>query len=78
MWWEHTTVTLLGVSFGTYRRRRRNVVMERRGYLPLRRRGDVRMRRHCYVLLRGCHDVTVRRRGDIRLRRPGGVPPRCR
>ena len=78
MWWKRTAVTLLSVSFGTYRRRRRNVVMERRGYLPLRRRGDVQMRGHCYVLLRCRHDVPIRRRGDVPLRRPGGVPPRCR
>ena len=41
-------MTLLGVSFGTYRRRRRDVLMGRRGYIPLRRLGDVRMR-GCWV-----------------------------
>ena len=39
-------MTLLGVSFGTYRRGRRDALMERGGYLPLRRLGDAPMRRH--------------------------------
>ena len=39
-WWRRTTTTLLGVSFGTYRRRR--------GYVPLRRLGDVPAR-CCWV-----------------------------
>ena len=36
-WWRRTTATLLGVSFGTYMRRRRDVLMGRRGYVSLRR-----------------------------------------
>ena len=36
-WWRRTTATLLGVSYGSYRRRPRDVLMERRGYVPLRR-----------------------------------------
>ena len=44
-WWRRTTATLLGVSFGSYRRRRRDVLMGRRGYVPLRRLGDVPLRR---------------------------------
>ena len=40
-WWRRTTATLLGVSFGSYRRRRRDVLMGRHGYVPLRRLGDV-------------------------------------
>ena len=36
-WWRRTTATLLGVSFGSYRRRRRDVLMGRGGYVPLRR-----------------------------------------
>ena len=35
--WRRTTATLLGVSFGSYRRRRRDVLMGRGGYVPLRR-----------------------------------------
>ena len=44
-WWRRTTATLLGVSFGSYRRRRRDVLMGRRGYVPLGRLGDVPLRR---------------------------------
>ena len=47
-WWRRTTTTLLGVSFGTYKRRCRDVVMGRRGYVPMRRLGDVPLR-HCWV-----------------------------
>ena len=47
-WWGRTTATLLGVSFGTYRRRRRDVLMERRGYVRLRSLGDVPLR-CCWV-----------------------------
>ena len=43
-WWRRTTATLLGVSFGSYRRRRRDVLMGRRGYVPLKRLGDVPLR----------------------------------
>ena len=43
-WWRRTTETLLGVSFGSYRRRRRDVLMGRNGYVPLRRLGDVPLR----------------------------------
>ena len=34
-----------GVSFETYRRRRRDVLMGRRGYVTLRHLGDVPMKR---------------------------------
>ena len=44
-WWRRTTATFLGVLFGTYRRRRRDVVMGRRGYVPLRPSGNVPLRR---------------------------------
>ena len=37
-WLRRTTATLLGVSFGSYRRRQRDVLMGCRGYVPLRRR----------------------------------------
>ena len=34
-WLRRTTATLLGVSFGSFRRRRSDVLMGRRGYVPL-------------------------------------------
>ena len=37
-WWRRTIATLLSFSFGTYRRRRRDVLMEHQGYIPLRHR----------------------------------------
>ena len=43
-WWRRTTATLLGVSFGSYRRRRRDVLMRRHGYVPLRCLSDVALR----------------------------------
>ena len=77
MWWRRTTATLLGVSFGSYRRRRRDVLMGRGGYVPLRRLGDVPLRRHWVFHLRRTCDVTgtyretsLRRRHDVLL--PGG------
>ena len=51
-WWRRTTATLLGVSFGSYRRRRRDVLMGRRGYVPLRLLGDVPLRRRWVFHLR--------------------------
>ena len=42
----------MGVSFETYRRRRRDVLMGRRRYVPLRRLGDVPMRRRWVFHLR--------------------------
>ena len=93
-WLRRTTATLLGVSFGSYRRRRSDVLMGRRGYVPLRRfgdvplrrrwvfhlrrRGDVLMRRRHYVPLRRGHDIPIRCREDVPLRRLDGVPLRCR
>ena len=44
MWWRHTTLKLLVASFGSYRRRCRDVLMRRRGYVPLRRLRDVPLR----------------------------------
>ena len=44
-WWRRTTATLLGVSFGSYRRQRRDALMGRSGSVPLRRLGDVPLRR---------------------------------
>ena len=49
-WWRSTTTTLLGVSFGSYRKRHRDVLMGRRGYIPLRRLRDVSLRRRgCFI-----------------------------
>ena len=59
-WWRRTTAILLGVSFGTYRRRRRDVAMGRRGYVPLRRIGDVPLR-----LARVSFETCLRHRGDV-------------
>ena len=71
-------MTLLGVSFGSYRRRRRTVLMGRRGYLPLRRLAEVPLRRHWVFHLRRTCDVagtyketSLRRRHDVLL--PGGT-----
>ena len=36
--WRRTTAALLDVSFGSYKRRHRDVLMGHRGYVPLRRR----------------------------------------
>ena len=44
-WWRHTTTTFLGVLFGTYKRRRRDVLMGGGGYVPLRCLGNVPLRR---------------------------------
>ena len=38
-------MTLLVVSFGSYRGRRTDVLIGRHGYVPLRRLGDVPLRR---------------------------------
>ena len=43
-WWRRTTATLLDVSHGSYTRCRRDVLMGRRGYVPLRRRWVFHMR----------------------------------
>ena len=51
-WWSLTTAKLLGVSFGSYRRRRIDVLMGHRGYVPLRRPGHVPLRRHRVFHLR--------------------------
>ena len=56
-WWRRTTTTLLGVLFGTYSRRHRDVLMGRRGYVPLRRLGNVALRRRWVFHLRLVWDV---------------------
>ena len=56
-WWRRTTATLLGVSFGSYRRCRRDVLSRRRGYIPLRRLGDIPLRHRWVFDLRLIWDV---------------------
>ena len=56
-WWRRTTATLLGVSFGSYRSCRRDVLMGRRRYVPLRRLGDIPLRRRWVFHLRLIWDV---------------------
>ena len=51
-WWRRTTATLLGVSFGSYRRGRIDILMGHRGYVPLRHLGDVPLRRRWVFHLR--------------------------
>ena len=79
MWWRRTTATLLGASFGSYRRLRRDVLMGRSGYVPLRRLGDVPLRRRWVFHLRPTCDVSgtyketsLGHRHDVLL--PGGIP----
>ena len=51
-WWRGTTATLLDVSFRSYRRRRRDVLMGRHGYVPLRHLGDIPLRHRWVFHLR--------------------------
>ena len=48
---------VFGCFFGTYKRRRRDVLMGRRGYVPLRRLGNVPLRRRWVFHLRLAWDV---------------------
>ena len=50
-------MTLLSVSLGTYRRRRKDVLMGRQRYVPLRRLGDIPLRRRWVFHLRLVRDV---------------------
>ena len=50
-------MTLLAVSFVTYKRRRSDVLMTRLVYISLRRFGDVPLRRCCMFHLRIVWDV---------------------
>ena len=54
---------------GSYRRRRRDVLIARRGYVLLRRLGDVALRRHWVLHLRRTCDVSRTYR-EMLLRRP--------
>ena len=60
---------MLGVSFETYLRRRRDVLMGRRYYVPLRRRHNIPIRRREDELLRRLGDVPLRRRWVFHLTR---------
>ena len=64
-WWRCTTTTLMGVSFETYRRRCRDVLMGRRGYAPLRRFGYIPMRRRWVFHLRLSWDVVETYHWDV-------------
>ena len=64
-WWKSTTATLLGVSFVTYRRRRRDILMGRRVYVIMRRLGDVPLRRRWVFHLRLFRGVVETYRWDI-------------
>ena len=44
--------TLFGISFGTYGRLRRDVLMGRRGYVPLRHLGEAPLRRGWVIHLK--------------------------
>ena len=67
-WWRRTTTTLLSVSLGSYRRRRRDVLMGRRGYVLMRRLGTVRLRRRWVFHLRLVWGVVETYWGDVVLR----------
>ena len=54
---------------GSYRRRRTDVLIGRRGYVPLRRIGDVALRRHWVLHLRRTCDASRTYR-EMLLRRP--------
>ena len=60
--WWQATEASLGVSFETC----------------LRRRGDVLIGRHCYILSRRRHNCPIRRCADVPLRHLGNVPSRRR
>ena len=81
MWWWRTAATLLGVSFGSYRRHCRDVQMRRRGYVQLRRLGDVPLW-HCWVFIWDLFDnpwtVLMGRRYYVPLRHRYDIPMRRR
>ena len=73
MWWRRTTATLLGVSFGSYRRRRRDVQIGRGEYIPLRRLNDVALRRHWVFHLRLVWNVVETYWWDVVIMSPWDV-----
>ena len=85
-WWRRTIATLLRVSFGTYRRCRRDLLMRYRGYVPMRRLGDVPLRHCCVfetwlrrpgdVLMERLCNILLRRRRDVPVKRRGDIPLR--
>ena len=78
-WLSRTTATLLGVSFGSYRRRCRDVLMGRRGDVALTRRWvfhwDLFETSSLRPLRRG-HNIPIGRREGVPLRRLDDVPQR--
>ena len=72
-WWRRTKATLLGVSFQSYRRRCRDLLIGRPGYVPLRRRDDVPLRQ-CWVFhLRFTWDIVERYWCDVIITSPWDV-----
>ena len=63
----------MGVSFEIYLRRRGDVLMGRRYYVPLRRRHDIHIRLREDELLRRLGEVPLRRRWVFYLRRTCNV-----
>ena len=59
----------MGVSFETCLRRRGDILMGRRHYVPMRRHHDIQLRRREDIPLRRLGDVSLRRRWVFRLRR---------
>ena len=87
-WWRRTTATLLGVSFGSYRRRRRDELngaswirtTKTSCWLttetPLNVSFETYLRLRHYVPLRRRHDILIKRCEDVPLTRLGDVPLR--
>ena len=87
MWWRRTTAMLLGVSFGTCWRRRRDVLMGRTSRVHTSetswwRTSETSLGVSFETCLRRCGDVLMgrrcyvlfRRRHDVPIRRRGDVP----
>ena len=72
-WWRPTTAMLLGVSFGSYWRRLREVLMGRHGYVPLRRLGDVPLIFRWVFHLRHIWDVVEKYWWDVVITSPWDV-----
>ena len=87
-WWRCTAATLLGVSFGSYRRRRRDILMEMSWIhttetswwgtteTSLGVSFETYLRRRGDVLMGRRHYVPMRRHHDIPIRRREDVPLR--
>ena len=85
--WRCTTVMLWCVSFKSYRRCYRGILMDRHDFEPLRCLGDIPLRccwlfhltylRHCGDVLMGhCHFILLRHHDNIPIRCCGDVPLR--